>query len=177
MKQIVKILGAILLSFFVIWLQMFLSYSLPNQFSHVNFLICFLVVWLMWSGSGSVVWISFLLHLFLEFYSFDSLFGVMLFSGFFTSLVALWFYRGVLTNRSFWVVIVLSAAMVTLYRFLYMVLTVSTSFFAGRGYFDFRVFAIVYLWEVLFTASLSLIIYFVLSSISKRMNVKFIKGV
>lgn len=93
---------------------------LPYPFSEINILAAAIVTRLLITESGEVVWWAFGLFYLLDWYTVGP-FGVVLSAGVLTTLLLVWLYRGILTNRGVWSAAILSSVFVALFRLLYTI--------------------------------------------------------
>lgn len=175
MKNILKILGGILFCFLVFWFETIFSFILPWPFDKINIIIISLVLWLFWFDSGIVVWLSFLLYFFLELYTLNSLFGLTIFSGVFSSLVLFWFYKNIFTNKSMLSVCLLTILTVTIYNFFYFILYLLSINFSGGEMFNLVNYFVNYFFEMFLSVFFIAILFLSLSRFNKNFNAKIIK--
>lgn len=168
--QALKVVGGCIL---VAIIHMAFLYLFPYPLNKINVIFMFLVLAMLWTDSGIVVWVSFLLHFFIELYALTP-FGIVLFSGTIATLMLFWLYRNVFINRSFVAVVSLSAAAILLYRFLY---TLTLSIFAYPIIVQQSFFSLigVYAWEMLFTVIGAVILYGITYRFTRRFDVKIIR--
>lgn len=94
---------------------------LPFPFSEINILASALVLALLITNSGGVVWWSLALYFVFDWYTVGP-FGVVLFAGVLTTLMLVWMYRSLLTNRGVWSAALLTIFFIFLFRILYTII-------------------------------------------------------
>lgn len=118
MKTFLTTLLSILLLLVAVSLHMGASYILPYPWSKVNILFIILLLLLAFRAVGSVVWMSFLAHFFLELYAVTP-FGVLLLSGTVSMLLTYWAYQYLFSNRSWYAMVAMSMFTLVVYRCVY----------------------------------------------------------
>lgn len=163
------VVGCILIAI----IHMAFLYLFPYPLNKINVIFMFLVLAMLWTDSGIIVWVSFLLHFFIELYALTP-FGIVLFSGTIAILMLFWLYRNVFINRSFVAVVSLSATAILLYRLLY---TLTLSIFAYPIIAQQSFFSLigVYAWEMLFTVIGAVMLYGITYRFTRRFDVKIIR--
>lgn len=153
------------LSFIVIMiLHVSLLFFLPEPFNKINTIIIALVMMLLTTDSGSVIWFAAFLYFCLELYTVTP-FGIVLAAGTISLLVLVWLYRAFFTNRSVVSAAALAGVGLLLYRAFYSIglLFISSSW-------QWRSLLTVYGWEVLVTVPTAAVVYFLWSRILKRLH-------
>lgn len=158
MKLFFTTLFSIILLLAAVSLHMGVSYILPYPWSKINILFTVLLLLLVFRGAGSVVWMSFLAHFFLELYAVTP-FGVLLLSGTLSMLFTYWAYQYLFSNRSWHAMVAMSIVTLILYRCIYGI----SLFFAHLIYPEIQIswssiFETV-AWEVLLTAVFISLLY------------------
>ena len=169
MDKILRIFGMFLAIIFLVAINIGLSYILPFPYSKLNILFAVIIILMLLSDSGLIVWITFFSHLFIELFS-TTPFGVIIFSSTISILVAFWLYKHIFTNRSLLATIALSSFALIFYRLIYILLLAITRLFGIRTEIPWQLIFITFLWEFLFTTTLVAIFYFILSKFSKRLK-------
>lgn len=165
--KIFKIIGIVLGLVALVLLNLFFSYTLPFPFSKVNIIFVFLIITMLRTNSGFVVWLSFLIHLFIELHSVTP-FGVVILSSTLSILFTYWFYQTIFTNRSLYATIGLSIVSLLLYRVLYIFLLSGASIFIESISVSWSLIITTFLWEILFTGLLIVIVYLVMFPFGKK---------
>lgn len=145
-------------------LHVSLLFFLPEPFNKINVIMIALVVMLLTTDSGSVIWFAAFLYFCLELYTVTP-FGVVLTAGTISLLLLVWLYRAFFTNRSVVSVAALTGVGLILYRILYSL----GLLVVGRSWQWPSLFA-VYGLELIVTVPAAVIIYFLFSQIRKRLN-------
>ncbi len=120
MKLFLKILFSVLILVVAVSLHLSASYILLYPWSKINILFAILLLLLVFRAEGSVVWMSFLAHYFLELYAVTP-FGVLLLSGTLSMLFTYWAYQYLFSNRSWYAMVVMSVFSLVVYRCLYSI--------------------------------------------------------
>src|SRR3990167_8100335 len=154
-------------------LHMGALYLFPYPLNKINVIFSFLVLAILWTDSGVIVWVAFLLHFFIELYALSP-FGIVLFAGTMATLMLFWLYRNVFINRSFVAVVSLSLTAIVLYRVLYTIALFIFSFSLVREQ-SFASLMIVYAWEVLFTIIWAVFLYFITYRFTQKFNVMIVR--
>lgn len=128
----------------------FISYLLPFPLNAVNILFAALVLSMMWSESGSVVWMAFFMHFLIELYS-VSLFGLILLSSTLSILLTFWFLKYFFTNRSWYSALFLTFIALSLYRSFFLFFLTAVNFFTNRPSIPWFAVLPLYGWELLLT--------------------------
>jgi len=171
MKKIIKYLGIILLAVFCFWISLLITYILPYPLNKINLLWVFIVLMLFKYKNFSVVFFSFWLFFFLEIYTYSTPFGVILFSGVISGLFLFWLYKNVFTDYSFWASLALIVSTVTLFRLLYLFLSYLAATFFESEFMDVKNILLIYGWEILFTSSLLMLLYYFFKWLGKRYKI------
>ena len=155
MRLLARIILFIFLLLLTFWMHVFFIYTLPFPFRAINtiFVVLFFVLW--WRESGSVVWISFFVHLLTEFVS-DLPFGITVFSGTVSMLVGYWLYVNVFTNRSWYAISLLLVVTIALFR-LSFILLLLVHVFLFDSHFSFTPIIQFTLWEAGITTGIFLL--------------------
>ncbi len=169
MKRFIFFLLYLVALVMIVALDIGLVYVVPYPYNKTNLLMAFLVIMLMVSESGKVVWLSFILHFFIELYALTP-FGVVLFSGTSSMLVLFWMYKSIVTNRTFVAATLLSSLAIVLYRLSYSVLLVVSNLFASTGAVAWHPLFVIYGWELLFTVSFTSLLYIIVSRLTRYFN-------
>lgn len=143
------ILGIVLLHFAV-------ASILPLPWRYGNPMLAILLLTLLLSERGGVVWLAFASHFVIELYA-TSPFGVLLASGTLSMLGAYGFSRYVFTNKSWVSACALPVIATLLYRALYSILLFLSRL--GAGGLPWPYLARVYSWEILLTSIATVLLY------------------
>lgn len=149
------------------------TYLLPEPFVRINIIFAALTVFMLLKERGGVVWLSFVLHLFLELYA-TTPFGIVLFSGTVSILFSYWVYQSVFTNRSWYAAMAIVSLALLLYRGCYIVLLLFAQVLFGTVDVVIAPLVVSSLGELLWTTLLVGIIMLFLTRRLKRFNTKVI---
>lgn len=158
MKTLLKTIGLFVVLLVIVSLSLSVSFVLPYPWSKVNILYTTLLLFLAFRAQGSVVWMSFIAHLFLELYAVTP-FGVILFSGTLSTLLAYWAYQYLFSNRSWYAMLAMSAMTLIVYRSLYMISLWIAHLITGKGTVPWGAIISTTGWEILFTTLLVGMLY------------------
>jgi hypothetical protein len=175
MSRWLRFIFAIIILILLTTLHVGFVYFLPYPFSKINLLFSVFIILLLWWDSGMVVWLVFFSHFLLELFS-ASPFGVVLFSSVTAFLVSFWLYRTVFTNRSWYAALALSFFTLTFFRLLYIAILSVLYLFKIIYFIPWNLFLITWFWETIFTLILVLIVYFIISRFSHRLNAAIIES-
>lgn len=146
-----------------------LSLILPYPFSKVSLFFAGLIIWLLWSAKGYVVWLAFFASFIIELYS-ALPFGIILFSATAAMLFGFWLYRQIFTNRSWYAALAISLIILGLYRLLYILCLIVLKIFRFEIIIPWQTLSIIILWEMFFTTILVSLLYFIISRFSRRLR-------
>lgn len=158
MKTLFQYLRVVCGIFGIVAAHLTTSYLLPPPWGHINTMFVLLSLLLLFGESGLVVWIAFAAHFVIELYA-TSPFGIILFSGTFAVLVAVWLFRYFFTNRSWYTAFAVSFIGVGVYRLLYSLFLGLTRALLGEPSLPWRHLLVVYGWEMLLSAIATGILY------------------
>lgn len=160
MKRLIALVAYVILLLVAVSVSMGAAYVLPYPWSKVNMLFIVLLLILAFRPQGTVVWMSFLAHFFLELYAITP-FGVLLLSGTLSMLFTYWAYQYLFSNRSWWAMIAMSAFTLFVYRCVYMLALWIAYLIDPRVPITWSSIVITTSWEILFTTTLIAIVYFI----------------
>lgn len=148
-------------------LHLGLSLLLPYPLSKINIIFAILILVMLWSESGLVVWISFFIHFLIELFA-STPFGVILFSGTISILIGFWLYRSLYTDRSWYAALTLCFTTLLLYRIFYLLGLFFSKTMIKDLYIPLKLIFITSGWEFLFTALFVAIFYFIMSKFTHK---------
>lgn len=169
MKKVILFLINLLVLVFLVIGNIALSLVLPYPFSKVSLLFAGLIIWLLWSAKGNVVWFTFFVSFITELYS-ALPFGIILFSSTAAMLFGLWLYRQIFTNRSWHAALVISVIILGFYRLFYIFGLVVLRIFNFDIIIPWQALFVTVFWEILFTTILVSLFYLILSRFSRRLR-------
>lgn len=140
---------------------------LPSPLHNINIVFIVLILLIVFNGSGKIVWLSFMLHFFMDIYSISS-FGVYLVSGTLSILFLYWLHKEFFTNQSLLSVFAMTITGLVIFRILYIILI---SFGADLLMSDLLT---KFAWELLFTIISTIICYFLITTFSKKFTSSFV---
>ncbi|NCO05123.1 MAG: hypothetical protein GW939_03170 [Candidatus Magasanikbacteria bacterium] len=166
LKTIILILGIIAL----IFLHLGVSFLLPEPINKINIIITFITLFIVIRETGVVIWISLILHLFLELYAVTP-FGSILFPSVIATLITYWIHRDVLTNRSWYAAAALSGIFLLIYRIGYTLIASASQILTTKHLtINYTNLAKTFLWEMGCTIILVTILYNILVLFIKRLQ-------
>jgi len=171
MRSTLRFFAAIVVIILLVVAHMGVSNLFAYPFNQVNIIFVGLILFLVWTQSGAVVWISFFAHFIIELFS-HTPFGIVLFSATMAALCAFWVFQYVVTNKSIIATVVLSGLIVLCYRLIYSILLLLTSVFSSYQAPAVSTILVVMLWEIFFTMSCVFLSYVTLRVVSKRSLVR-----
>ncbi len=174
MKSFISFILSVLFLLFVVVSHFFFSYVLPFPWSTVNIIFAVLILFLLFSQKGTVVWMAFFTHLCIELYS-VSPFGIVLSSSTLSVLVMFWLFQYFFTNRSWYSSIVLTFFSLAFYRFVSFILLNIVAFFQKQPGIPVSHFFILSMWEFFFTQIIVLFGFVVLNQFEKNKRKKQFK--
>lgn len=162
---------ALILAPILLLLQMTFIVFLPFPFSEINIFAAAVVISLLITESGSIVWWAFALFTLLDWYTVGP-FGVVLSAGVLATLFLVWLYRDLLTNRGLLSAAILAAAYVAMFRVLYTVFLAVVRGFGVAGVMPLLNSAMV---ELLITTAFVGVVYFIVARIVPALKVTHTK--
>ncbi len=174
MKLFLSFLTNVLALLLLVVCHFFFSYALPFPLSNFNIIFTVLILFMLFSQKGSVVWMAFFTHLCIELYS-VSPFGIVLFSSTLSILFMFWLSQYFFTNRSWYSSIILTFLSLTLYRIFSFFIVYSVTFFNTKVSIPWYEFFILSGWEFLFTQIGVLIGFFIIQKFQKNNGKKQFK--
>ena len=162
MLGLIKFLSAIFSILFASVAHLIFSFLLPYPFSTINVLIILIVISILVTESGTVVWLSFFSYFIIELYSQMTPFGVVLLAGTLSTLLAFWLYKHIITNRSWYSSLALIAVTLFFYRLIYfsgLLFLISLRVVQSPDWFGVFVF---FGWELLLTSVVMAILFLIL---------------
>lgn len=172
-----KIWRILIVSLLIIFLAIFnigLSYILPFPYDKVNIILASVILILLWTDSGLVIWVAFFSHLFIELFT-TTPFGIILFAGTISTLTGFWLYKHIFTNRSLIATSALTIFILFIYRLIFILLLKLVSIFFNITIIPWQQILITFFWELIFTTLLVGCVYFILSFFSQKFKVSNIK--
>jgi len=169
MRRLVLFLINLLILVFLVIGNIALSLVLPYPFSKVSLFLAGLIIWLLWSAKGNIVWFAFFASFIIELYSAIP-FGIILFSNTVAMLFGLWLYRQIFTNRSWHAALAISAIILGFYRLFYILGLLTLKIFNFDIIIPWQTLLLTIFWEMFFTTLLVSLIYFFLSRFSRRLR-------
>lgn len=157
MRRAVLLLGGSLAVLTLFFLHLGFAYIMPHPYQLANVLLAGLVLMLMATNSGKIVWIAAALYWCLELYTVTA-FGVVFMSGTLSMLATYWLYRGLITNRTLPAVAALAAASLAGYRLFYTLGVM----LVGQSPADWWAYSITLGWELFMTVILTTLLFVVL---------------
>jgi len=162
MKYLVKFIFALLLISSLVFLHFIIIYLLPTPFSFLNiFVVATFLLFLIFE-SGFVIWIIIFSLFIIEHYNPTATFGILMFSGSFSTLISFWLYRFVFTNRSWYAGVTLTAIYLFIFRLLYCLISLFLVKIGTISSLNWSGLMIYFLWEFVFTCTTVGIIFFIL---------------
>ena len=146
-----------------------LAFILPFPWSKINIIFVLLIILLFWWDSGYIIWLAFFSHLLIELYT-TTPFGVLLFSGTISFLLAFWFYRYFFTNRSWYAAATLGLLTILIYRALYFFGLLSYKVLGLTTILPWQNILLTSMWEIVLSVPAIMLIFFVCSRFSRRLN-------
>lgn len=170
MKKFLHFLFVFLLTLFVLLIHFTIAYTLPYPYDKINILFIYLTFFLLFTQSGTVVWVAFLTHIFIEVFP-STIFGVTLLSSSLAFLFSYWLYIYYIINRKWYGATTLVIFTLIVYRILYSVfLFFGQKFTSDSISLEWRELWQLALWELLVTSIFFIIIYFFLYKFSRNFH-------
>ncbi len=170
MWSIIRVALFFLIVISLMLLHIGVSFLLPYPFNKLNIIAACIMLYISIREQGSVVWISLLLHLFLELYAITP-FGSILFPAVMSTLVTYWIHRDVLTNRSWYAAVSLTVIFLTIYRFGYICCVLISQTISNQiGSMNYKHLVAPIGWEFLWTSLIVMVFYIVASLFIKRLK-------
>ncbi len=157
MFRALQVLGGSLAVLAVFFLHLGFAYVLPHPYQLANVLMAGLVLMLMATNSGKVVWIAAALYWCLELYTVTP-FGVVLIAGTMGMLITYWLYQSLITNRTLPAVGALVATGLVSYRTGYTI----GILLVGQAPTDWGAYATTLAWELVMTILFTTVMFVIL---------------
>lgn len=170
MKFIINFLKWIFIAFILIFTHYAISYLLPWPLNNINIIFLAIIILIIGWESGASIWLSCLLHFFIELYSISP-FGLILLPSAIGIVFAYWLYIFIFTNRSWTSALALVAIAIIVYRILYTLAFIMVENFNKGFNFDWRALLVPYFWELSLTSIMTGFAIFIFSKIWKRFSV------
>ncbi len=158
MRAFIRFLFSIALFGLVFLAHIAVRYIFSLPLGTVNVTLAALSIMVIFAGRGSVVWASFFIHFLLELWS-SIPFGIVLFSGTMSVLLTYWLFHFVLTNRSWYLTLAVTAFCVLLYRALFLFALLGSALTREGEFRSLDSAWLLYGWEIVTTSALVLIVY------------------
>lgn len=167
MKKIINILLIFISAMLLTMAHIGLFNILPSPLNNTNIIFIALILLIVFNGSGKIVWLSFVLHFFMDLYS-VSPFGVYLISGTLSILFLYWLHKGVFANQSLLSVFVMTSLGLIIFRILYIILMLFGSNILITDLLT------KFTWELIFTILSTVICYFLITTFSRKFTSSFV---
>ncbi len=132
MKFFLSLLTKIVFLLTLVIAHFFISYSFAFPYNTINIIFAALILFMVFSETGVIVWMSFFMHFCIELYSISP-FGVILLSSTLSILFTYWLFQTVFTNRSWYSTIFLTFVSLFFYRFLSLLFLFLIFFFFQKS--------------------------------------------
>lgn len=175
MRHFLSIFSKVLFLLALVVAHFFLSYILPFPLNTVNIIFASLMLFMLLSESGTIVWMAFFTHLCIELYS-VSPFGVILFSSTISILFTYWLFQYFLSNRSWYSIVVLTFLSLFFYRFISLFLIASISFLGKGDPLPWSNILALAGWELFFTEIVVIVGYAIIPQLRKKFSRKHPKS-
>lgn len=171
MKLLFSILGKLVFLICLVIAHFFLSYSLPFPYNSVNIVFASLILFMVLSESGTIVWMAFFTHLCIELYS-VSPFGIILSTSTLSILFTYWLFQFFFTNRSWYSTIFLTFLALFFYRSFSLLLLLIINFLTKEGSIPWSNIIVLSAWELLFTECIVILGYGLIPKLRKTLKQK-----
>ncbi|OGH73246.1 MAG: hypothetical protein A3C90_03955 [Candidatus Magasanikbacteria bacterium RIFCSPHIGHO2_02_FULL_51_14] len=152
MKTLLSLLKYIIGMIAALILHIGAAYVLPYPYAYVNALFAILILFLLLSENGAVVWMAFCALFIVELYATSAPFGAHLFAGTISMLLGYWLYQYMLTNRSWYSGIALTVMVLAMYRLLYSAVILARQMFGSAAALPWPQLAASFAWELALTS-------------------------
>lgn len=168
MRFFFSLIGKIIFLLLLVIAHFFLSYILPFPYNTLNIVFAALVLFMLLSESGIIVWMAFFMHLCIELYS-VSPFGIILLSSTLSILCTYWLFQYFFSNRSWYSAIFLTFIALFLYRTISLFLLSITYFIQKEGSVPWSNMVVLSGWELLFTEIIVLFGFAIIPQLRKNL--------
>lgn len=170
MRKLFRLLILILLTLFVVVIHFTIAYTLPYPYDKINILFIYLLFYLLWMQTGSVVWVAFLTHIFIEVFP-NSAFGVTLLSSSLACVFSYWLFAYYITNKKWYSASVLMIFTLLCYRIFYsFFLFIAQRIGQNTRSVEWRELWQLSLWEIALTSIVFTLLYLLLYKFSKNFH-------
>lgn len=146
-----------------------LAFILPYPLSKLNIIFVLLIILLFWWDSGYIIWLSFFANFIIELYA-TTPFGILLFSGTISMLVAFWLYKYLFTNRSWYAAAGLGFLTIIIYRALYLLGLLFCEVIGAVAVWPWQNILMTLVWELVFSVPTVALFYFIISRFSRELK-------
>ena len=175
MRKVLRFLFLLLLTLGILVLHFSIAYTLPYPYDKINVLFIYLVFYLLWTKSGSVVWVAFLTHIFIEVFP-SSAFGVTLLSSSLAFLLSYWLSTYYITNKKWYGATTLTIFTLFMYRILYSIfLFLAQRFDSHSVQMEWKELWQLGMWEIALTSVTFTALYFLLYKFSRTFQRAMVK--
>jgi len=171
MRIFFSLISKIIFLLLLVIAHFFLSYILPFPYNTLNIVFAALVLFMLLSESGTIVWMAFFTHLCIELYS-VSPFGIILLSSTLSILCTYWLFQYFFSNRSWYSAILLTFVSLFLYRAISLFLLTITYFIQKEGSVPWSNMFVLSAWELLFTEIIVLFGFAIIPQLRKNLASK-----
>jgi len=159
MKTLLKIIAGMLLLFVTVATQLTFSYLLPHPLDTTNVILAVVTLAMLLKPTGYIVWLSFFLHYLVELYALTP-FGIILFSGTMSTLLAYWLLRDVFSTPNIPTVFGTIAMTLLMYRIFFVGGVYLVQILTGQNIISLNLQLFSRLgWEFLFTVLSATLVY------------------
>ncbi len=167
MRKLLRLLALILITLSVVVFHFTIAYTLPYPYDKINVLFIYLLFYLLWSQSGSVVWVAFLTHIFIEVFP-SSAFGVTLLSSTMACVFSYWLSVYYITNKKWYSAAVLMMFTLLCYRIFYsFFLFIAQRLGENTLNIEWRELWQLGIWEIVLTSLVFTLLYLLFYKFSK----------
>lgn len=170
MKFAINSLKWIFVAIILLFTHYAVSYLLPSPWNNINIIFAAIIISIIGWESGVSIWLSCLLHFFMELYSISP-FGLILLPSAISIIFAYWLYIFIFTNRSWSSSVALTAIAIIAYRVLYTLIFVILEYFNKGFNIAWKALLMRYFWELALTSITTGLMIFIFSKIWKRFKV------
>lgn len=176
MKKILKIAGILLTIFLISVANIFVINFFPFPYSRINLIFLYLLLVLIVDPDNSVVlWQGLALAFVSELFS-STPFGINMLSCMGTLVVSQWMLKNIFTNRSSYIVFLMSVLSIVLYRFQYFTYLSAGDFINHSvNSLNLHTFIGVF-WEAFLTSAILFVLYFAGFRFNKKMDPMYLSA-
>ena len=167
-----KILKIFFLSLIAVICHLLVISILPYPFNQINIILIFLILLLTIKNQTDILWLAIIIGFLTEPFVTIS-FGINTLTLTLGIWIAYWLYNNIFIHHSIFLVIILSALTVFIYRILFFIITIGVNIVKNKNIASLVSWslAVNFLWEICFTVTALAVLYLITNYFTKLKKV------